>query len=373
MEVAVFAVHVRHGDSGSNEPYVAGLLSGLAATDPSIARFRVYAAHWLGTWPEHGPGTPFVFHRVPDVGFRYASYGARLLEESLVAMRKRADILLFTGTSGALLARCPQVVVVHWDNRLQPRSAPFLRHLANSAMMRIIRSRSARVVVPTASYADFLARAWGFDRRKLVPIHHGVDVPSSRREPSTKRAGAIAVLNELPHKNLGVLLQAWSLVVAKTDESMRLNLVGRVSTRTLEHLGAPWQEWEASGRLVRISWLEHADILAAMASSELLVSPSEGETFCMPLAEAMAVGTPIVTADTSVAREVCGDAAVYAELRDAGALADAILRVHGDSMLRAQMGDAGLQRAARFTWDNAAREVVNLLLEVCGSLGRVSP
>lgn len=373
LEVAIVAVHVRQGDSGSNEPYVTGLLRGLAATDPSLARFTVHATKWLGTWPEHGPTTSFVFHRVPGLGHSYASYGLRVLQEWQVAIRTHADVLLFAGTSGAPLARCPQVAVVHWDNRLQPHSAPFLRSLGNSAMMRIIRSRSARVIVPTASYADFLARAWGFDRRKLVPIHHGVDIPPSMQRRGGRGANAIAVLNDLPHKNLPVLLRAFGLVLAGSRDPICLTLVGKISTAALDTVGVPWRDWESDSRLVRTAWLSHPEVLDLVASAEMLVSPSEGETFCMPLVEAMAVGTPVVTADTPVAREVCGDAAVYAELRSARALADAILRVHDDSVLQAQMSDAGLQRAVRLTWDNAAREVVDLLLDVCGPLGRVSP
>lgn len=360
LTVALLAIHVRPGASGSNQPYVAGLLRGLAALDPASIRVRVFAPRWLDEWPPAGPPGPLEFApvRLLPLGTQLS----RLVGEWWVAAREHPDVFLFPGTTAAIIARAPQVSVVHWDNRLFPRSATRAKHHVNGFMLRLMRARAAKVVVPTASYARFVHEHWGIDLDRLVAIHHGVDLPPSLvAVPAAERQGVIAVLSDMPHKKLPVLLHAWETVLRAPSPPVPLTLVGPVSAASLDESGTPWRAWEAAGILRRHVRLPHSDVMAAIARARLLVSPSEAETFCMPLAEAMAVGTPVVVADTPVAREVCGDAAVYARPRDPADLARAMLEMAADAELRGQMAERGLARSRAFSWEEGAHALLGVL------------
>jgi glycosyltransferase involved in cell wall biosynthesis len=79
--------------------------------------------------------------------------------------------------------------------------------------------------------------------------------------------------------------------------------------------------------------------------------------------EAMAAGTPVVALRRPFVEEVCEDAALLVD-DDPAALADALVRVASDAVLRARMHRAGLGRAALFSWDRAAEVVLGAYREV---------
>jgi glycosyltransferase involved in cell wall biosynthesis len=77
----------------------------------------------------------------------------------------------------------------------------------------------------------------------------------------------------------------------------------------------------------------------------------------------MACGTPVVTSDRSSLPEVAGQAAVFVDPDDPEAITAGIDRVLSDAPLRAQLREAGIERAARFTWEETARKTAAVLRE----------
>ncbi|MGZ4152060.1 MAG: glycosyltransferase, partial [Actinomycetota bacterium] len=106
---------------------------------------------------------------------------------------------------------------------------------------------------------------------------------------------------------------------------------------------------------------EHDVAPALLGGATALVFPSRYEGFGLPVLEAMAVGTPVVTSSVSSLPEIADGAAVLVEPDDPRALADAIGRVVDDESFRARLRDEGLARAARFTWDETARRTAEVL------------
>jgi glycosyltransferase involved in cell wall biosynthesis len=98
--------------------------------------------------------------------------------------------------------------------------------------------------------------------------------------------------------------------------------------------------------------------------ARLLLFPSRYEGFGLPPLEAMACGTPVVAADTSSLPEVCGDAALFAPVDRADLLAAQTERILSDPGLARQMVEAGLRRAAEFTWPRAAARMIAVYREL---------
>jgi len=94
--------------------------------------------------------------------------------------------------------------------------------------------------------------------------------------------------------------------------------------------------------------------------ADLFVFPSLYEGFGLPVLEAMACGTPVVTSNTSSLPEVAGEAALLVDPTDVEALANAMIRVLADPVLAARMREQGLCQASQFTWERTARETVSL-------------
>jgi glycosyltransferase involved in cell wall biosynthesis len=95
--------------------------------------------------------------------------------------------------------------------------------------------------------------------------------------------------------------------------------------------------------------------------AEALIFPSLYEGFGLPLLEAMACGTPVVTADTTALPEVAGGAALLVDPTSVEHIAEAMKRIVSDTFLRQQLREKGLARAAQFSWDSTAARVHELL------------
>jgi len=78
----------------------------------------------------------------------------------------------------------------------------------------------------------------------------------------------------------------------------------------------------------------------------------------LPILEAMASGTRVISSTTSSLPEVAGDAALFFPPDDAQALASAIETLLGNGSLAEQLRDKGLKQASRFSWERAAEETI---------------
>ena len=90
------------------------------------------------------------------------------------------------------------------------------------------------------------------------------------------------------------------------------------------------------------------------AGADALVFPSLYEGFGIPLVEAMELGCPIVTSNVSSLPEVAGDAAIYVDPRDSGAIADALVKLASSPETRGRLIANGRVQAQRFSWDQCA-------------------
>jgi glycosyltransferase involved in cell wall biosynthesis len=119
-------------------------------------------------------------------------------------------------------------------------------------------------------------------------------------------------------------------------------------------------------RITQISSVPNMQLVELYNASDVFVFPSLYEGFGVPLIEAMACGAPVVCSEYELFREVCADAANFADSRDASALAAAMARVLDDSNLAADLRQRGLERAKKFTWENSARETLAVYHQLIG-------
>lgn len=106
------------------------------------------------------------------------------------------------------------------------------------------------------------------------------------------------------------------------------------------------------------------ELLLLYSGADLFVYPSLYEGFGLPVIEAMACGTPVITSNVSSLPEVAGDAAILVDPYNVGEIADAIYRVIADKEMRKDLIARGLKRAAEFSWEKAAWETMKVFEEV---------
>lgn len=160
-----------------------------------------------------------------------------------------------------------------------------------------------------------------------------------------------------PRKNITALITAFNLLKQKYKIDHHLILIGQKGW----HYKPILAEIENSPYKSQIHHLDYlSDELVALfySRADVFVYPSYYEGFGMPVLEAMTLGAPVVTSNTSSLPEVAGDAALLIDPNDPTSLAEAILRVISDSQLRNQLIHKGKERAKLYSWERTAKETL---------------
>jgi glycosyltransferase involved in cell wall biosynthesis len=121
----------------------------------------------------------------------------------------------------------------------------------------------------------------------------------------------------------------------------------------------------------RPGWVEQEELAAVYAMADALLLPSLFESCGLPVLEAMAAGTPVVTADRYGTKELAEGAAVLVDPESVDGIADGIRRVLDDQALRARLIEAGRERSRAFQWSRCASETLRVL-EQLGPAGRAA-
>jgi glycosyltransferase involved in cell wall biosynthesis len=124
---------------------------------------------------------------------------------------------------------------------------------------------------------------------------------------------------------------------------------------------------EANGQHVKsdtIKWLDYVpepDLPALYAGATTVIVPSLYEGFGLTALEAMACGAPVIASNTTAFPETTGDAALLVDPHNSNDLSDAIKNIMENEKLANTLRERGLQRVARFTWEESACRTQSLL------------
>jgi glycosyltransferase involved in cell wall biosynthesis len=162
-----------------------------------------------------------------------------------------------------------------------------------------------------------------------------------------------------PRKNLPGLLSAYRSLLDRKLTSAPLVLVG----------GRGWLYEETFERVEELSLEDHVRFLHDLSTDELpalyngaavLTAPSFYEGFGLPALEAMACGTPVVVSDRGSLPEVVGEAGIQVNPDDISSIAEGLAAVLTEPDLAARLREAGLARAANFTWEKTANQTLSV-------------
>lgn len=271
------------------------------------------------------------------------------------------DVCHATGLVPAV-SRAPLVVTVH-DLAFRRSPERFSRHGARTMRrsLDVIRRRADLVLCSsTPTVDDLLAADFPEDRLRLVPLGVDVaevthaDIDRVRRDHALPERFVLFVGTMEPRKNLVRLAEA----VARLDDTVPLVVVGADGWGGVE---------ERVTRLdldVRfLGFVPDADLAACYAAASAFAYPSEWEGFGLPVAEAMAQGTPVVTSRATSMAELAGGAAVLVDPLDVDDIARGLTEAL-DPVGRDERAAAGRDRAAAMTWAATADATVAAYKEV---------
>jgi glycosyltransferase involved in cell wall biosynthesis len=124
--------------------------------------------------------------------------------------------------------------------------------------------------------------------------------------------------------------------------------------------------FEIKERTVLMGFLSDPEIVALLTRGEALVYPSLYEGFGLPILEAMAAGTPVITSNTTSLSEVAGQAAILVDPNDASALAEAMRHCLMNDVEKDRLRQLGYLRVEEFSWAHAASRTVTAYKKALG-------
>lgn len=159
-----------------------------------------------------------------------------------------------------------------------------------------------------------------------------------------------------PRKNLHRLLQAWASISHEFNNTW-LIIAGDVglSFSNMTTLG------ELPSRTIHIKKVSDTLLGSLYRNATAFVYPSLYEGFGLPILEAMACGTPVITSNCTSMPEIAGDAALLVNPYDVSSIASAIQQLLRDSALRERLRSLGIAHAAKFSWENTSLQTKTIL------------
>lgn len=275
-----------------------------------------------------------------------------------------------------LYSQCRSVTMMHdliplrFPNRFSPLT-PYYRYYIPQVL-----TQAEHIICNSQATATDIVDFYGIPARKITPIHLGYDRnhfrPLSRAEnQSSKFLAEVGNSEEStkpfflyigrhdPYKNLQRLIAAFAAI--PHCHNYQLWLAGSRDPRYTPQLKTQAEELGIAKQVKFLDYVDYDRLPIILSQATALVFPSLWEGFGIPVLEAMACGTPVITSNLASLPEVAGDAGILVNPYQVEAIAQAMEEIVTDQQLRCQLSRQSLQRAQQFSWQKTGQETVAVL------------
>jgi glycosyltransferase involved in cell wall biosynthesis len=271
---------------------------------------------------------------------------------------KQDDVFYSPGYNAPLSCPASFVFTIHDLSHVYcpENSSALIQFYYATILKRACRQAAAILTVSEFTRAQIVAWS-GVQPGKVLNVGCGVD-PSY--VPEGDRYGLsfpylLCVSNRKRHKNEFRVVEAFAR--SGIAPAVKLVFSGSGAAGIAAHIS----EHGLTGNVHFAGTVEESRLPSLYRGATALLFPSLYEGFGLPIVEAMACGTPVITSNVTAMPEIAGDAASLVDPTSVVEIATAISRLMGDASLRAELRAKGLARAATFSWSktvNAVRDVL---------------
>jgi glycosyltransferase involved in cell wall biosynthesis len=291
---------------------------------------------------------------------------------------EKIDVIFHPKFTVPLFAPCKAVMVVHGADWLIPEQAKFypwwdVKYMR--MMLPLYFKKSSAVISVSQETTDHFNRILKLPEDKIQTIYFAParyfkritdpavlqQVRASYQLPNkfiltlTKRKGA-------GRKNLGQVFKAYACYHERTQTPHKLVIGGKDGHLFRDEYAIPKDGYGKD--ILFPGWIDQMDLPAVFSLADLYLYPSNLEAFPIPLTEAMACGTPILTSNVNGLKEIAGDAAQLVDPSNTEQIANGMAQILSNSELRESLSRKGLDRSSLFSWDLCAKSTLALLQRV---------
>lgn len=338
-------------------------------------RFNIFAARSPGDGPVQLPEIAS-----ERASFRQIPLSPRWLYRLWYRLRLPLPVQVFTGPIDLfhspdfvlppVLGGIPTLLTVHdlsfeyYPETFTPSLVSYLKRAVPWSV-----ARASHVLADSESTRRDLVRLYNTPRQKITVLYSGVDerfkpvegravLDNVRRKYGIGDAPYIFTVSTLqPRKNHQMLIRAFAKVAGTMAQEL---VIAGGKGWLYEKMEAEIRDLGLTQRVRFIGFADDEDLPALYSGATFFVFPSLYEGFGLPVLEAMACGTPVLTSDASSLPEVSGGAALQLSPTDLEGWAAALLRLAEDDDLRTRLAQAGFAQKERFSWHDSARQLIGV-------------
>ncbi len=286
----------------------------------------------------------------------------------------RADVVHFTNGMVPLACPVPSVVTIHdMSLTMYPGFHPARRVLLNRPFVNLAAKRASAIITVSEAAKRDIVSLYGIDPSRVHVVHEAAapefrvihdpfELQRVRERHGLAERFILYVGTIEPRKNLPALIEAFARRRVAGDLPHQLVCAGPYGWLS-DDIEAQIDRLRVRDAVRFTGYVPFADLPAIYNLAEMFVFPSVYEGFGLPVVEAMACGTPVVTGRVAALNEVTGDAAEQVESLDAVTLGDALVALATHRERREELARLGRLRARAFSWERAAAETLQVYRE----------
>ena len=286
--------------------------------------------------------------------------------------RLQPQLCHFTNSIAPLKAPCPIVLTLHdMSLFLHANMHPLKSLLVARPIVPIAARRAAAIITVSQHAKQDIVNVLRVPPDKVHVVYEAAapqyriiddecELDRVRRKYDLHQPFVLYVGTIEPRKNLSRLVQAFARARRSPTQLVLVGQLGWKYAALLKQIDAL-----QLGTAVRlIGYVPDDDLPALYSLARVFAFPSIYEGFGLPIVEAMACGTPVLTSNQSSMIELGDGAAQLVDPFSVKAIADGLRQMLSDATLRAELRCAGFERAAQFSWTRAAEETVKVYEQI---------
>lgn len=295
-----------------------------------------------------------------------------------LALRKiKPDLLHCTSNTAPVYGNIPLVLTLHDIIFLEKKQGK------NQSMYQRMGRLYRRIIVPrilakckkiiTVSHFECnrISSSLHIDRQLLAAVHNGYSqhfIPVRNAQTITaryieERPYLFFLGNTDPKKNTAKVLQAYSIYLKKSRQPLPL-LIADLKEEIIDGYLNRQGLQEIKKMLYCPGYIPNTELPAVYSGVSAFIYTSLRESFGIPILEAMACGTPVITSNTSAMPEIAGPEGILINPSEPEEIASAILHLEEDAEYYQSQAIYGLERVRRFSWENTAKKILSIYKEI---------
>jgi glycosyltransferase involved in cell wall biosynthesis len=292
------------------------------------------------------------------------------------AKDERVDLLHCTGNTTPYFCPVPIVQTLHDIIFMDPiprKDSLYQRtgNLYRRKVVPVVTPRSKTVITVSQYEKERILSRLRVEEKNIEVIYNGINEERFKITTDPLQLSRVRERYQLPknfilflgnqtgRKNPQGVIEAFLLYLAKSNNPLPLVTPGlsqKYITNILHQLNAHYDP----AKFITPGYISDEDLPTLYSLSEVFVFPSLSEGFGMPIIEAMACGTAVITSKISCMPEISGDAALLVDPLSPPSIADALLTILDSPEMRIEKIQDGLLNSKRFSWSNTAEQVLRV-------------